>query len=213
MASYWKSTSNGPNLPVPPGEGDGFYYSAYDAPAKGKEFSNVNEKHKIYYHKIGEPQSKDKLIYQNPAYPKRFYTASTSEDERILFLTESGAGSGNNLFIRDLKKPNSPFIQLTTDLDYQYYPIEVIGDQMYIYTNYGAPKKPDRLVARHQPSETGGLERTRSRIGSRSFKRRSDRWQTVPYLRQRCFESCIRLRPRRQTNSGDSTAVTRFRRL
>lgn len=121
-------------------QGDGFYYSAYDAPAKGKEFSNVNEKHKIYYHKIGEPQSKDKLIYQNPVYPKRFYTASTSEDERILFLTESGAGRGNNLFIRDLKKPNSPFIQLTTDLDYQYYPIEVIGDQMYVYTNYGAPK-------------------------------------------------------------------------
>ena len=121
-------------------QGDGFYYSAYDAPSKGKEFSNVNENHKIYYHKIGEPQSKDKLIYQNPAYPKRFYTSSTSEDERILFLTESGAGRGNNLFIRDLKKPNSPFIQLTTDLDYQYYPIEVIGDQIYIYTNYGAPK-------------------------------------------------------------------------
>ena len=113
-------------------QGDGFYYSAYDAPAKGKEFSNVNEKHKIYYHKIGEPQSKDKLIYQNPAYPKRFYTASTSEDERILFLTESGAGRGNNLFIRDLKNPNSPFIQPTTDLDYQYYPIEVFGDQIYI---------------------------------------------------------------------------------
>ena len=70
-------------------QGDGFYYSAYDAPSKGKEFSNVNENHKIYYHKIGEPQSKDKLIYQNPAYPKRFYTSSTNEDERILFLTES----------------------------------------------------------------------------------------------------------------------------
>lgn len=81
-------------------QGDGFYYSAYDAPTKGKEFSNVNENHKIYYHKIGEPQSKDKLIYQNPAYPKRFYTSGTSEDERILFLTESGAGRGNNLFIR-----------------------------------------------------------------------------------------------------------------
>ena len=30
--------------------GDGFYYSAYDAPEKGKEFSNMNENHKIYYH-------------------------------------------------------------------------------------------------------------------------------------------------------------------
>ena len=74
-------------------QGDGFYYSAYDAPTKGKEFSNVNENHKIYYHKIGEPQSKDKLIYQNPAYPKRFYTSGTSEDERILFLLSIDYGS------------------------------------------------------------------------------------------------------------------------
>ena len=121
-------------------QGDGFYYSAYDAPVKGKEFSNVNENHKVYYHKIGTPQTEDKLIYQNPAYPKRFYYTGTSEDERILFVYESGAGRGNNLFIKDLKKANAPFIQLTTDFDYQYSPIEVIDTNVYIFTNYGAPK-------------------------------------------------------------------------
>lgn len=121
-------------------QGDGFYYSAYDAPVKGKEFSNVNKNHKVYYHKIGTPQTEDKLIYQNPAYPKRFYYTGTSEDERILFVYESGAGRGNNLFIKDLKKANAPFIQLTTDFDYQYSPIEVIDNNVYIFTNYGAPK-------------------------------------------------------------------------
>lgn len=121
-------------------QGDGFYYSAYDAPAKGKEFSNVNENHKIYYHKIGTPQTEDKLIYENPAYPKRFYSASTSKDERILFIYESGAGRGNNLFIKDLKSPNATLLQLTTDFDYQYSPIEVIDNKIYIFTNYGAPK-------------------------------------------------------------------------
>ena len=121
-------------------QGDGLYYSAYDAPVKGKEFSNVNENHKVYYHKIGTPQTEDKLIYQNPAYPKRFYYTGTSEDERILFVYESGAGRGNNLFIKDLKKANAPFIQLTTDFDYQYSPIEVIDNNVYIFTNYGAPK-------------------------------------------------------------------------
>lgn len=121
-------------------QGDGFYYSAYDAPVKGKEFSNVNENHKVYYHKIGTPQTEDKLIYQNPAYPKRFYYTGTSEDERILFVYESGAGRGNNLFIKDLKKANAPFIQLTTDFDYQYSPIEVIDNNIYIFTNYGAPR-------------------------------------------------------------------------
>ena len=69
-------------------QGDGFYYSAYDAPVKGKEFSNVNENHKIYYHKMGTPQSQDQLVYQNPAHPKRFYTASVNEDETVLFLYE-----------------------------------------------------------------------------------------------------------------------------
>lgn len=121
-------------------KGDGFYYSAYDAPTKGKEFSNVNENHKIYYHKIGEPQSADKRIYQNPAFPKRFYSASVSEDERALFLYESGAGRGNNLFMQNLTKPGAPFVQLTTDFEYSYSPVEVIGDKIYIYTNYGAPK-------------------------------------------------------------------------
>lgn len=132
-------------------EKDGFYYSAYDAPVKGKEFSNVNENHKIYYHKIGEPQSSDKLVYRNPAHPKRFYSAGTSEDERVLFLFESGAGRGNNLSIRNLTKPGAPFVQLTTDFDYQYSPIEVIGDQIYIFTNYGAPKNRIMVADLKQP--------------------------------------------------------------
>lgn len=124
----------------PSWRGDGFYYSAYDAPKKGKEFSNVNENHKVYYHKLGEPQSADKLVYQNPAFPKRFYSAGTSEDERILFFYEAGAGRGNNLFMQNLIKPDSKIVQLTTDFEYSYSPIEVIGDKMYLYTNYGAPK-------------------------------------------------------------------------
>ena len=120
-------------------QGDGFYYSAYDAPVEGKEFSNVNENHKIYYHKIGTSQADDKLVYQNPKEPKRFYSASTSEDERFLFIYESGAGRGNNVFMKDLTK-NTPIVQLTTNFDYQYSPIEVIGDKIYFVTNYNAPK-------------------------------------------------------------------------
>ncbi len=121
-------------------QGEGFYYSAYDAPAAGKEFSNVNENHKIYYHKIGEPQSKDALIYQNPKYPKRFYSASVSEDQRILFIFESGEGRGNTLFMKNFTKADASIEQLTTDLNYDYSPIDVIGNQIFLSTNFGAPK-------------------------------------------------------------------------
>ena len=121
-------------------QGDGFYYSAYDAPQKGREFSNVNSIQKIYYHKIGTPQSQDILFYQNPANPMRFYSVYVNQEETMMFLTESGAGSGNNVYVRDLRQPNSQFIQMTSNLDLQYSLVETIGDKMYFLTNDGAPK-------------------------------------------------------------------------
>lgn len=121
-------------------QGDGFYYSAYDAPASGKEYSNVNECHKIYYHRIGTPQSEDVLFYHNPAYPKRFYGVTVSEDETMAFLMESGEGAGNNLYVRDLRQSGSQFIQMTSDMDSYYYPVDNIGDTIYLMTNHGAPR-------------------------------------------------------------------------
>ncbi len=134
--------------------GDGFYYSAYDAPVEGKEFSNVNENHKIYYHKIGTPQSADVLFYQNPARPKCFYEVSVNEEETMMFLYESGAGAGNNLYVRDLRQPNSQFIQMTADMDYQYSPVLTDGDRLYLYTNYGAPKGCIMTADIHRPGVT-----------------------------------------------------------
>ena len=120
--------------------GDGFYYSSYDRPTEGKEFSNVNEGMKIYYHKMGTPQSEDVLFYQNPTQPKRFYEVSVNEEETLMYLFEAGAGAGNNLFVRNLKQKDSQFMQLTDNMDFQYSPIYDENGKFYIYTNYGAPK-------------------------------------------------------------------------
>ena len=121
-------------------QGDGFYYSAYDRPVEGKEFSNVNSGHKVYYHKMGTPQSEDVLFYQNPTQPKRFYIVQTNEEETLMYLYEDGAGSGNNLYVRDLRNKDSQFMQLTSNMDYQYTPVYDDGENIIIYTNYGAPK-------------------------------------------------------------------------
>ena len=132
-------------------QGDGFYYSAYDAPTKGKEFSNVNEGHKIYYHKIGTPQSEDVLFYQNAAYPKRFYTCAVNDEETMMFLYEDGAGAGNMLFVRDLRQPGSQFIQMTADMEYRYSPIYTEGDKIYLLTNLDAPKNRIMVADIHRP--------------------------------------------------------------
>ena len=121
-------------------QGDGFYYSAYDAPVQGKEYSNVNEGHKVYYHKIGTPQSADRLAYHNPSQSKRFYQIDVSEDETLLFLYESGDGNGNALYLKDARKPTLPFTPMATDMNCQYTPLEVMDGKIYLYTNYDAPK-------------------------------------------------------------------------
>ena len=131
--------------------GDGFYYSAYDRPTEGKEFSNVNAGHKIYYHKIGTPQSDDVLFYQNPTEPKRFYDVEVNEDETLMYLYESGAGAGNNLYVRDLRQKDALFIQMTNDMDYLYSPLYDDGDRLYFFTNFGAPKGRIMTADIHQP--------------------------------------------------------------
>lgn len=145
-------------------QGDGFYYSAYDAPVKGKEFSNVNAVHKVYYHKIGTPQSADRLFYQNPAYPLHFYSVSINKQETMMFLYESGAGAGNTLYVRDLREPNSQFIQMVSGMDKQYYPIDIEGDSIIIFTNDGAPKNRLMLANIHQP----GVANWKELVGERS---------------------------------------------
>ena len=120
--------------------GDGFYYSAYDAPEKGKETSAKNEVQKVYYHKMGTPQSEDVLFYQNPANPLRFYSVSVNKEETMMFLTEAGMDQGTNLYVRDLRVPGSQFIQMTGDCSKNYAPAQIIGNRIYMVTNAGAPK-------------------------------------------------------------------------
>lgn len=120
--------------------GDGFYYSAYDAPEKGRETSAKNSIQKIYYHKIGTPQSEDQLFFMNPTQPLRFYNVDIDHDEKVMTLNEGGMDNGNNLYVRDLTKPNSQFIQMCSDTRFRYSTVETVGKKMYILTNADAPK-------------------------------------------------------------------------
>ena len=120
--------------------GDGFYYSAYDRPEKGKEFSNTNENHKVYYHKLGTPQEEDILVYEDPAHPLYFHSVGISDDETVLFLYMAGAGSGNGLKIKDLTKEDAPWVTVEEGQDYQIAPIDIVDGQLLIYTSKDAPK-------------------------------------------------------------------------
>jgi len=120
-------------------KGEGFYYSAYDAPKEGSEFSNKNEFHKVYYHKLGTPQSADVLIHKNDAFPQRNYYAYTTEDEKYLFLSESQSTDGNALYMKEANAKTN-FVKIADGFDFEYNVIDNIDNKIFMITNDGAPK-------------------------------------------------------------------------
>ena len=122
---------------------DGFFYSSYDKP-KGSELSAKTQMHKLYYHKLGTPQSEDELIFGGEEMPRRYIGASVSEDNKFLFVSASKSTSGNELYLKRLDQPNSEFKPVVIGFDSESYVAETKGDMLYIVTNMDAPNK--RLV-------------------------------------------------------------------
>lgn len=120
-------------------KGDGFYYSAYDKPEAGKEFSSANEYHKVYYHKIGTPQSSDVVAFENKEQPLYFHQADVSNDESALIVSASGQGNGNSLQVLDLRNPNSKWVIIEPTQDYESEVVDVADGKVYMRTSIGAP--------------------------------------------------------------------------
>ncbi|MCI5057194.1 MAG: S9 family peptidase, partial [Flavobacteriales bacterium] len=117
--------------------GNGFYYSRYEEP-KGSELSAQNEYHKVYFHKIGEPQSKDQIAFEQKDYPKRYFFATTSEDEKHLIVNGTEGTHGSQLFYKNLAT-NSEFLQLNDNFDWDHQFVEASSSNLYFLTNKNAP--------------------------------------------------------------------------
>jgi len=120
---------------------EGFYYSSYDKP-KGSELSAKTDQHKLYYHKLGQEQKDDAVVFGATAEEKRRYVGgSVTEDDRYLLISGAVSTSGNDLYIKDLTKPNSPLVTITDNFDADTYVIENEGSKLYLVTNLDAPNK------------------------------------------------------------------------
>lgn len=138
--------------------GDGFYYSRYPAPEKGKELTSSNENHLVYFHKLGTDQSADELVYEDRANPQRFHTVDTTDDERFAILTISERGKGKKgdaLFFRDLTKNDKTWTPIVAEIgDDSYGVIDNVGDKFLIETNHNAPNSRVILFDPKHPEES-----------------------------------------------------------
>ena len=131
---------------------EGFYYSSYDKP-KGSELSAKTDQHKVYYHRIGTPQSEDELIFGGtPEEKYRYVGASVSEDDRFLSISARNTTAGNKLYLRDLSTPGAPLMPILDHEDSRSYIIENVGSKLYIVTNLDAPNQRIITVDASEPT-------------------------------------------------------------
>jgi prolyl oligopeptidase len=117
----------------------GFYYSSYDKPIEGSTLSGLTQYHKLYFHELGTSQSDDKLIFGGDKTKRRYIDGSLTEDEHFLVITAANTTSGNELYIQDLTKPDSPIINVINNFDQEYSILDNQGETLLIYTNLNAP--------------------------------------------------------------------------
>jgi len=151
---------------------EGFYYSRYPTPEKGKELTTKNEFQAVYYHKLGTPQAEDQLVYEDKDHPQRFQGVGVTEDQRfaILSVSERGKGlNGNSLFFSDLSKGEKTFTPIVAEIGKDSYGvIDDLNGKFMIETDHGAPNGKvvlydpqtkswsDVLPERSEPLESSG---------------------------------------------------------
>jgi len=120
---------------------DGFYYSRYPTPDEKNKLTTQNQHHKVYYHKLGTPQSEDVLIYEDKDHPLRTIGARLTEDEHFLLLQKSEGTSGDELWVKDMtnKSPGNDFVLLIKGFDTEANFIDNDGDKILVRTNADAP--------------------------------------------------------------------------
>jgi len=132
-------------------DNSGFYYNRYPKPEEGAAFQSVALNQKVYYHKLGTPQSEDKLVYEDPEHADWTASVELTDDGKHLVLTvERGTDSKNKLYYRPASDSTAEWQPLIEDFENHFYligsmPSGAAGDKLLLFTDYQAPTK--RVVA------------------------------------------------------------------
>ncbi len=116
---------------------DGFFYSTYEKP-EGSELSAMTDHHRLFWHKVGTPQSEDQIVFGGDK-KRRYVYGHVTDDQRYLVVTAQISTTGNELYIKDLKRNQRDFTVIVPDFDSESQIIESDGSRLYIYTNRNAP--------------------------------------------------------------------------
>lgn len=132
----------------------GFFYGRFDEPPAGAAFQKTNLNQKVYYHRIGTPQSQDVLVYKRPDEPTWGFALRVSEDGRYLIITVwKGTNDKYRVLYKDLNEPFGMPIDLIEHFNDEYSFVGNDGPVFYFVTDLEAPRKRVVAIDTRNPKE------------------------------------------------------------
>jgi prolyl oligopeptidase len=137
-------------------DGKGFYYSRYDEPKEEDQLTSVLYYQKLFYHRVGTPQSRDELIYENPREKEWGFGGDVTEDGRYLLIYVShGTERKNLLYYRDLQDPSGAVVKLIDSWDARFNVIGNDGPVFYVFTDYEVSRARVIAIDTRSPAREG----------------------------------------------------------
>jgi prolyl oligopeptidase len=140
-------------------DGKGFFYGRFAEPKSGETFQALTLNQKVYYHRVGTPQSEDVLVYHRPDQPKWGFSETVSEDGRYLVITiRVGTAAKHKVVYKDLTEPFGTFLDLVGDFDNEYRFEGNDGPIFYFQTDDGAPRGRILAIDTRKPQKENWKE-------------------------------------------------------
>ncbi|MEM9805845.1 MAG: prolyl oligopeptidase family serine peptidase [Cyanobacteria bacterium P01_D01_bin.56] len=127
-------------------DNQGFFYSRYEEPKADSQFEDVNYFQKLFYHRLGTPQSEDTLVYERPDEKEWGFQGGVTDDGKYLIISVwRGTEPKNLIFYKDLENANAEVIELISEFEASYSLIDSDGTTLWFQTDLNAPR--GRVVA------------------------------------------------------------------
>ncbi|MEG3179812.1 prolyl oligopeptidase family serine peptidase [Sphingomonas sp. LT1P40] len=121
-------------------DGSGFFYARFPEPKEGTAFQAGADNHAVYFHKLGTPQSADRLLYSTPENPKLLNGVGITDDGRYAVLYSTPGSSTSDLSVIDLKSADWKPRKLVTGFDHEWGVVGNVGTKFFISTNKDAAR-------------------------------------------------------------------------
>lgn len=122
-------------------DNSGFYYSRFPDAEAGSELKGNNYFQKLYFHKLGTPQSEDYVVYERPDNKEYFVGGGVTEDGNWLVISVGkGTERMNMVYFKNLTMEKAPMIPLVNDLKNGYSYIGNDGSVFYFRTDKDAQR-------------------------------------------------------------------------